>query len=375
MPLRLPLLCLLAGLLASSGLQAAIVWRPGEGFETEGAETAGSSKETLAQAKALESEKKFSEALKIYRAGARKFPFSFVAAELQYGWGRMEEIDGDFGRAFKVYQSIVEKYPNSEFFDKALERQFYIGNLFLAGERQRLWKIPTLPSMDKTVEYFEKIVKSAPYSRWAPESQFKIGVAREKQKKWSAAVEAYQKVLDKYPGSDLASLAQYQIGYAWMKASKEAEYDQSAASKAILGFEDFLTRFPNSEKVAQAQENIQNLKGKQNKGTFNIARFYDRQKDYKAAVIYYSEVIQENAESELAKQAAERIEELNRILVEQGEVVPGTKPQTPNVTGPLLPAKPAPSAVSRQNGPAIPQKSQGSNQPAGPPVPPNLPPP
>lgn len=293
---------------------APIVWRPGEGLEEEGGNTAGSAKETLELAKKLENEKQFSDALKVYRAGSRKFPYSFSAPELQYGWGRMQEIEGDFGPAFKTYSTIVEKYPNSTYFDLALERQFGIANLFLAGERQKIWKIPTLPSMDKTVEYFEKIVKSAPYSKWAAESQFKIGVAREKQKKWTDAVEAYQNILQKYPGSDLAPLSQYQIGYAWYLASSEPEYDQSAAEKSVEAFTDFMTRFPRHEKVAQAQEHINFLRNRQNQGAFNIARFYDKQGDYKAALIYYNEVIEANPESPSAKQSARRIEELNRVV-------------------------------------------------------------
>ncbi|MDL5045401.1 outer membrane protein assembly factor BamD [Oscillatoria amoena NRMC-F 0135] len=310
-------ICLIASLVALTlafPCRAAITWTPDGGFESEGALDAGNARDTLELAKRLEAEKKYSEALKAYRTGARKYPNSFSAAELYFGWGRMVEIENDFARAFKTYQTIVERYPNTEFYDKALERQFYIANLFLAGERQRLWKIPTLPSMDKTVEYFEQIVKSAPYSRWAPEAQFKVGVAREKQKKYNDAVAAYQRVISKYPNLDIAALAQYQIGYAWMAASSAPEYDQSAATKAIEAFEDFLTRYPNSEKVAQAQENIDRLRGKQNQGSMNIARFYDKSGDMRAAVIYYNEVIQENPDSDNARIAAKRIEELNKRL-------------------------------------------------------------
>lgn len=296
-------------------MQAAITWTPDGGFESEGNSLdAGNARDTLELAKKLETEKKYSDALKAYRTGSRKYPNSFSAAELHYGWARMVEIENDFGRAFKTYQIIIEKYPNSNFYDKAIERQFTIANLYLAGERQRIWKIPTLPSMEKAVEYFEQIVKSAPYSRWAPESQFKIGVAREKQKKFIEAVQAYQKVIGRYPTLDIAALAQYQIGYAWMQASSSPEYDQSAATKSIEAFEDFLTRYPNNEKVAQAQDNIDRLKGKQNQGSMNIARFYDKSGDKRAAIIYYNEVIQENPDTENARLASARIEVLNKQL-------------------------------------------------------------
>ena len=82
-------------------------------------------------------------------------------------------------------------------------------------------------------------------------------------------------MLDNYPTSAVASNAQYQIGYAWMHAASNANYDQSAASKAIDAFQDFLVRYPDSDKAAQAQDNIQKLGHEQTQGAYNIAQFYE----------------------------------------------------------------------------------------------------
>ncbi len=58
---------------------------------------------------------------------------------------------------------MVTKYPSSEYFEQALNEQYRIANLYLAGEPQRIWKIPVGPSMDRTIEMYERIIKNAPY--------------------------------------------------------------------------------------------------------------------------------------------------------------------------------------------------------------------
>lgn len=315
--LRSWILLLMAFSAALEFLPAPLVWRPGEGWVDESSGTAASassSREALENGKALEAKQEWDGALAAYRGLVRKWPLSFFAAEAQYKMGVLLIKKGKFLDAFKAFQKMVEKYPSSTFFEQALEQQYQIANLYLAGEPQRLLGIPMGSSMDKTVEMYEQLIKNAPYGKYAPEAQFKIGLAREKQKKFTDAVKAYNVILDKYPGHDIVDDAQYQIGYSWMMASSEAEYDQSAAQKAIESFQDFLVRYPNSEKVAAAEDNIARLLGKQTQGSLNIAQFYEKNKNYKAAFIYYNEVIRQSPVGPTSDMAKKKVEELRPLV-------------------------------------------------------------
>lgn len=305
--------------------QAALVWRPGEGWVNEDAEeggpTAANSRDQLEAGKKAEKAENWKEAKSAYLALVRKWPFSFNAGEAQYRIGWCSEQQADFPRAFKDYQKCIEKYPSSEYFEKALERQYQIANLFLVGEPQRLWKVPLPASWEQTAKMYDQIIKNAPYGRYAAEAQFKIGLCNEKTKKWSEAIAAYNAVLDRYPGHDIADDALYQIGYVWFQAAERPDYDQGAADKAIQAFTEFMARFPNSDKVAQAKENLAVVQGRLTQGSFNIAKFYESQKRPDAAVIYYREVIQKGPDSEMAKIALKRIEELTP-MTESGPAMP-----------------------------------------------------
>ncbi|MEM9445042.1 MAG: outer membrane protein assembly factor BamD [Verrucomicrobiota bacterium] len=310
---------LLCALIFSS-VQAALVWRPGEGWVQEDSGevlAASDSKAQMALAKKFEIDENWEAALKSYKILVRRWPLSSSAGEAQFKVGFMAEKAANFWEAYKAYNLVIKKYPGSQFFDLAIERKFSIGRLYLAGEPQKLWKIPLLPSMDKAVEIFQSVIDDAPYGEYAADSYFHIGLARQKQGKWSEAIQAYRTILDRYLNSSIADDAQYQIGYAWYKASSLPEYDQSAAQKSIEAFEDFAVKYPNSEKIIQAEEYMEELNGRQVQGAFNVAKFYETQKNYKAAYIYYNDVVQRSPESNEASEAKKRIAIIRPLVAEE----------------------------------------------------------
>src|SRR5471030_2627167 len=358
MPRLRPLLfSLLALAFATSIAHATLVWRPGEGWSDESGSdvSASSSRDQLELAHKLEAQGQRDAALKAYKGLLRRWPLSFFAPEAQFRLGKILEDEADFYNAFQAFQKMVTKYPSSEFFEQALAEQYRIANLYLAGEPQRIWKIPVGPSMDRTVEMYERIIKNAPYGTYAPECQFKIGLAREQQRKFTDAVDAYQKVLDNYPTSPVASNAQYQIGYAWMRSSASGDYDQGAAKKAVDAFQEYLVRYPSSDKAVQAQENIHKLGQKQTQGAFDVAKFYETQHNPRAAFIYYNEVVREDPNSAQAQIAKKRIQDL-RPVVEAlpGGIGPdgsGNPAVTPKVaSGPRAPGAPDAAPIDTGSG-------------------------
>jgi len=344
--LRSLLFGLLALTLATSVSHATLVWRPGEGWSDEsgGDVSASSSRDQLELAHKLEAEGQKDNAMKAYKGLLRRWPLSFFAPEAQYRLGKILEDKADFYNAFQAFQKMVTKYPSSDYFEQALDEQYRIANLYLAGEPQRIWKIPVGPSMERTIEMYQRVIKNAPYGTYAPQCQFNIGLARENQRKYTDAVDAYQTVLDNYPTSSVAANAQYQIGYAWMKSCQMGDYDMGAAKKAVDAFQDYLVRYPDSDKAAQAQENIQKLGNRQTQGAFDIAKFYETQHETRAAFIYYNEVVREDPNSAQSQIAKKRIQELRPIVEAlpggigpDGSGNPAIPPGQKVVTGPLAP--------------------------------------
>ncbi len=292
---------------------APIIYREGEGFSTgdlSDIEIKKNAEEQFRLSERYESNGDYKRAGASYRLLVRRFPRSDIAATAQFKSGQMLEKEGKLQRAFYEYQALVQKYPRSPDFEAALLAQYNIGKAYLDGKRVDLYGVPTLPSMAKAQEMFQKIVTNAPYSRIAPLAQYGIGQALEKSGSITATVNAYQQVVDRYPNSDVAPNAMYQIAYVYLQASRRTGYDQTAAVRAQESFEDFLLRYPTSEKVPQAQDNLKTLQSLNVENSYGIAKFYDKQKNYRAAYVYYNEVVQQQPDSPEAQRAKQRMDQI-----------------------------------------------------------------
>jgi outer membrane protein assembly factor BamD len=314
--LLLAALCLLAFPTRSP---APLIYRPGEGwtYEPVGGETKWQmprAKDQLEVAQAFFDKKEYGLALKAARRVVRVWPLSDYAPQAQYLVARCYELKGQTEKAFKEYQNLLQKHPKISNYQEILQRQFEICNLYLGGKWFRLWGyIPLYHSMDKTAGMFDKVVKNGPYSDIGPQAQMKIGAAREKQSNYPLAVKAYELAADRYHDRpQVAAEALYKEAEAYHKQAQTAEYDQNTAGQAIATFTDFMTLFPDDNRVSGAQKIIANLKTEQARGNFEVAKFYEKYKMWNGALVYYNEVLLRDPNSPFATQAKERIDALKK---------------------------------------------------------------
>lgn len=301
----------LALLATPAALEAAVVFTSRDGWTAEGdpATEAGAA-ELMGRAEQQEGAAELSAALSSYKALVKKYPVSVLAGKAQLKVGRILESAGEYDAAYEAYATYLTKYPKGEDFEPVVESMFKIAKLFLEGEKKKILGFKIASSMERAQQMFDGIIRRAPFSKWAPLAQFNAGQALEKQGKYPDAIIAYNGVVSKYPNDDIADDALYQIGYVRLRQYREGSYDQASAQKAREAFEDFVNRYPESEKVAQAQENMKTLEGGTMKSTLDVAKFYDKTKQYKAAVIYYNDVIKVSPDSPEGTFAKTRIEEL-----------------------------------------------------------------
>ncbi len=325
----LPIL-LLALCLAPRESPAPLIYRPGEGwtYESEGGGRwrRNRAKDQLEVAQQAFDEGKYRLATRAAKRVVSVWPLSDFSPKAQYLVGRSYEARGRSDRGFKAYQQLVERYPKLDNYDEVLQRQFDIATAYLNGKWFYLWGfIPAGPDRDKVVDMYEQLIRNGPYSKVAPQAQMNIGAARERQREWELAVRAYERAADRYNDQpDVASEAFYRAGQAYLQEAEEAEYDQSAASKAINAFTDFISLFPGDPRIAEARQKILNLHRVRAEGSYRIARYYERKRRLDGAVIYYAEVVDiytrnvQEPDAPLVQEARERISEINARRARQG---------------------------------------------------------
>jgi len=246
------------------------------------------------------------------------YPNSVHTPLAQYYIGRANEEVEDYYAAFLAYQKTIEKYPYSERVDEIIERQYKIGSKFLEGQKAKIMGMKILPAMDKAVEILTQVVENAPYGRYADIAQYKLGEAYKKQEFYEEAVLAFQKLIDDYPNSPLVEEAKYQIAFSTYHVSRDPYRDQEFTDRAIEEYRNIMDKTEDEELTKEARETLIRLREKKAKSEFETAKFYEKTRHYKSAIIYYREVVEKYGDTSVAEEAQQRMTELQDKLQESG---------------------------------------------------------
>src|SRR5213080_2435196 len=332
-----------------------VVFQPGKKakFVAPGEEEiSGNAAELFQIGQTAEKEGNIKRAIKAYKSLVKRHPKDALAPSALFRSAQLQEQVHNYTPAAEAFLQLVERYPSSPNFEPAIEAQFRIGEIYLAGKKLKILGIPIASSLDRAVTIFANVVRTAPYGKYTARAQFDIGLAREKQHVPEMAIEAYQAVVDKFPNEPVAADAQYQIGYIWLMAARKGTRDSAATSNAKTAFQDFLLHYPHSEKAAQARANLDLLEHKETKSSYEVAKLYDKQKYYRAAVIYYNEVIRQQPGSRESDRAKKRIDELRTKVSEAARQPAFTTGEAGKTKGGAHEAQTAKSEAAAKPGPA-----------------------
>ncbi len=294
---------------APSFCHAVWIWTPQTGkFINPKAAVKSTPKEQLEYARSFIEIKKYTEALAELKKLIRHYPRAKEAPEAQYSIGQIdEEINKPFD-AFKAYQVVIDKYPFSELAGEIVELQYNIANQLLEGKnKQGKWIEALVGGDDRVITVFRAVIKNAPYGKFAAISQYKIGLYLKEKGLYQEARDEFEKTVNDYPSSDWAKAAQFQIAMADSKRSSGVQREQKTTDLALDGFQDFVKTHPDSELTVDARDQIGRLRGKEAENSYMIGQFYEKQKSFKSARVYYKDIINRYADTPWGPRALSRL--------------------------------------------------------------------
>ncbi|MCM8787221.1 MAG: outer membrane protein assembly factor BamD [Candidatus Omnitrophica bacterium] len=260
-------------------------------------------------------EQKYKDAYKSFKKVIIYYPDAQEAAEAQYYLGRcLEELNQKY-QAFLEYKKVIDSYPNSKRINEIVERQYKIGEYFLNRQPKQWLGISLYDLVEHpSIEIFKKIVEKSPYSSYAPLAQYKLGVLLLQFNRFEEARDAFQKLIDTYPESQWATPAKYQLAIATAKASFGVDYDSTYIEEATTRLNEFVKKNPQAQITNEAKDQLKQLRNKEAKKNFDIAKFYEKQQKYKSALIYYKIIIDDYSDSDYYDIALERSKKLYDFL-------------------------------------------------------------
>lgn len=105
-----------------------------------------------------------------------------------------------------------------------------------------------------------------------------------------------------YGGSTLKEEADFMSAYANYKLSPVYRLDQSYSVKAIEGFEEFANRYPNSDRISEANLLIDEMRAKMELKDFESAKLYVDLRRFESAQQSFENVLKDYPETQRAEE-------------------------------------------------------------------------
>ncbi len=150
----------------------------------------------------------------------------------------------------------------------------------------------------KARQYFYHLVSFYPGTEEASEGQYLLAKSYFDQNKYELSLLEFEMVIDRYPNSEYVDDAYYFIGWCYLNEAPDLQRDLTLVEVAIDNFETVILDFPLSNRLDEAKEGLLEARTILAKKEFYIAKFYLRSKEYRAAGIYFGDIVENYSETE-----------------------------------------------------------------------------
>jgi len=274
------------------------IWTPETGkFINPKWEVKPTPEDQLEYAQSFRDQGNCKKAMAEYKKLIKAYPRAKEAPEAEFFTGQCLEDTHKPYEAYQAYQLVIDKYPFSERAAQIVGIEYNIANHLLENKDRSKWAQVVMGSDDRVIEIFRTVIKDAPYGKLAAISQYKIGLYLKEKGMYQEARDEFEKTMNDYPDSEWAQASKFQIAMADTSRASDAQHEQKVASVAMDEFNDFVKAHPDSELTPEAKAQMARLKEGEAQNNFVIAKFYQKQKNLKAARIYYKEVVNNYADT------------------------------------------------------------------------------
>lgn len=266
--------------------------------------------EQLAYCRALETEEKWSKAVKQYDALVRQWPASAEAPEAQQRMAELllEKLD-DPEESMVEYRYLVDFYPYLCDYDSIVDRMYSIACLMRLKGKTILF-FPRFKNTSEVRRTFEGCVLRAPGASWTPTAMLTIGALREEEGKYPEAVKVYENLRNLHDGTSEAKAAVAREAEVRMKLLEKRGYNRDRCLDTV-GFLKLALGLVEEEDVPKIREFLAEAEGKIDDEAYAAAKFYDtRMRTQASAISAYERFLAEHPESRHAAEVRARLEEL-----------------------------------------------------------------
>ncbi len=168
----------------------------------------------------------------------------------------------------------------------------------------------------EAIALYTQFLERYPGHERADYAQFQLAEANFKSGDYPMASVEYQLLINNYGYSEWVDDAVFQTGAcAWKEAPKYPR-DQQKAVDALSRFNQFLLTYPNNARASEARQYVREIHTQLAHKNYTSAKWYYRQREPKAALVYCEKIIREFPDNEYW---AEALLLKGQILADRGD--------------------------------------------------------
>ena len=262
----------------------------------------------MVEAKAYQKEGRMSKSRSPLKDIVRYHALAPNAPEARYMLGQAYEATRDYRDAFKEYAKLIARYPQSDLYADALNRQLVMAMDAASGKLTVpvLWGAwETTMESSVVVSWLREIVEKAPYHDMAATASSILSKYLVDQDRPEEARREYALLVEKYPDSRYAPDAQLMVAQLWASSHTRGDNNLVNLSNAREAYEEFTLRFPKHPEAKKALSEASNMDRLMVNQQLEVGRYYlERSREYTSAIFCFEDVIrQKKINPEAAKEA------------------------------------------------------------------------
>ncbi len=205
------------------------------------------------------------------------------------------------------YEAIIRKYPASEQFHTALQREYEIARLYVNGMNRRFLGMRLLPAEGDGEELLIRIQERAPGSELGEIASLTLADYYYTQRKMASAAEAYDLFLGNYPESDKREWAMLRLIQANLARFKGPRFDSTGLIEAAQRLQTYREEFPAAADRIGADALLVRINQSLASKAFLTAEWYAQRKEWVSAAYLYGRVVQEYPQTTVAEKAMAKL--------------------------------------------------------------------
>jgi len=161
----------------------------------------------------------------------------------------------------------------------------------------------------KAAKRFEEVDRQHPYSEWPRKALLMSAYAHYQALEYEDTITAAKRYVTLHPGSQDAPYAQFLIASSYFDQIPDTSRDQERTRKAMEALDEVVRKYPNTEYASAAKKKIEFARDQLAGKEMDTARFYQRRRNYIAAINRFKVVITQYQTTRHVEEALMRLTE------------------------------------------------------------------